>query len=103
MDYELFADLHALPCSFVARVKEDAAYEVAQERSLSAAARAAGVPRDVGLRRLGTAQPRPCAAQPLRVVRVATDKRQPDGTPVELVLITNRLDLEADLIALAYR
>jgi DDE family transposase len=25
VDYELFADLHALPCSFVARVKEDAA------------------------------------------------------------------------------
>jgi hypothetical protein len=103
VDYDLFAELHALPCSFIARVKEDAAYEVAQARPLSAAARAAGVTRDVVLRRLGTAHHRPCQAQPLRVVRVATDKVHPDGTPVELVLVTNRLDLEADLIALAYR
>ena len=43
VDYDLFADLHALPCSFVARVKEAAAYEVGQEQALSAAARAAGV------------------------------------------------------------
>lgn len=103
VDYDLFAELHALPCSFVARVKEAAAYEVAQARPLSAAARAAGVTSDVVLRRLGTAHHRPCQAQPLRVVRVATDKAHPDGTPVEMVLVTNRLDLEADLIALAYR
>jgi hypothetical protein len=103
VDYELFADLHALPCSFVARVKEGAAYEGAQARPLSAAARAAGVTHDVVVRRLGTAHHRPCQAQPLRVVRVATDKRHPDGTPVEMVLVTNRLDLTADLIALAYR
>jgi hypothetical protein len=103
VDYDLFAELHALPCSFVARVKEGAAYEVAQARPLSAAARAAAVTSDVVVHRLGTAHHRPCAAQPLRVVRVATDKTHPDGTPVELVLVTNRLDLDADLIALAYR
>jgi hypothetical protein len=103
VDYDLFADLHALPCSFVARVKEDAAYEVAHATVLSPAARAAGVTEDVVLRRLGTAHHRPCAAQPLRVVRVATDKYHPDGTRVEMVLVTNRVDLEADLIALAYR
>ena len=103
MDYELFADLHARPCSFVARVKEDAAYEVGQEQALSAAARAAGVTRDVVLRRLGTAHHRPWAAQPLRMVRVATDQHHPDGTRVAMVLVTNRVDLEADLIALAYR
>lgn len=103
VDYELFAELQALPCSFIVRVKEDAAYEVAQDQPLSAAARAAGVTSDVVLHRLGTAHHRPCAAQPLRVVRVATDNFHPDGTPVEMVLLTNRLDLDADLIALAYR
>jgi hypothetical protein len=103
VDYDLFADLHALPCSFVARVKEDAAYEVAHATVLSPAARAAGVTEDVVLRRLGTAHHRPCPAQPLRVVRVATDRYHPDGTRVEMVLVTNRVDLEADLIALAYR
>ena len=103
VDYDLFARWHALPCNFIVRVQNTAAYEVAYERPLSVAARAAGVTSDVVLQRLGTAHHRPCAAQPLRVVRVRTDKRHKDGTPIELVLVTNRLDLEADLIALAYR
>lgn len=103
VEYDLFAEWHALPCSFIVRGQNNAAYEVAHDRPLSAAARAAGVTSDVVLQRLGTAHHRPCAAQPLRVVRVTTDKRRKDGTPVELVLLTNRLDLDADLIALAYR
>src|SRR5262249_61102705 len=45
LDYDLFADLHALPCSFVARGKEDAAYEVAQAQAPSPPARAARVAR----------------------------------------------------------
>jgi hypothetical protein len=101
--YDLFAKWHALPCSFIVRVQDHAAYEVAQLRPVSAAAQAAGVTSDVVLQRLGTTHHRPCAAQPLRVVRVTTAKRHKDGTPVELVRVTNRLDLDADLIALAYR
>ena len=100
-DYELFAELHALPCSFVVRVQDRAAYVVEQARPLSAAAWAAGVRSDGVLSRLGTAPQRPCQAQPLRVVRVATEKTHPAGTPVDLVLVTNRLDLDADLSALA--
>jgi hypothetical protein len=103
VDYALFAEWQALPCSFIVRVQERAAYAVEQERARSAAARAAGVRSDGVLGRLGTEHHRPCQAQSLRVVRVATDKAHPDGTPVEIVLVTNRLDLEADLIALAYR
>jgi len=92
-----------LPGSFVARGKEDAAYEVAQAQALSVAARAAGVTHEVVRRRLGSAPPRPWAAQPLRVVRGATDKGHPDGTPVELGLVTTRVALAADVSALAYR
>jgi hypothetical protein len=103
VDYGLFAQWQALPCSFIVRVQNNAAYEVAEERFLSAAARAAGVASDVVLQRLGTSHHRPCAAQPLRVVHVTTDKQHKDGTPIELVLVTNRLDLDADLIALAYQ
>jgi hypothetical protein len=103
VDYALFAQWHALPCSFIVRVQNNTAYEVAYERVLSAAALAVGVTSDVVLQRLGTAHHRPCVAQPLRVVRMTTDQRHKDGTPIELVLVTNRLDLEADLIALAYR
>lgn len=103
VDYELFAQWHALPCSFIVRVQNNAAYEIAQECPLPASARAAGVTSDVVVQRLGTSHHRPCAVQPLRVVRVTSDKHHKDGTPIELVLVTNRLDLDADLIALAYR
>jgi Transposase DDE domain len=92
VEYELFAQWHALPCSFIVRVPKNAASEVAQERPLSAAARAAGVTSDRVLPRLGTSPHRPCAAQPLRMGRVTTDKWHRDGTPIELVLVTNRLD-----------
>jgi len=46
VDDELVADLHALPCSFIVRIQAGAAYEVAQERPLAAAARTAGVTCD---------------------------------------------------------
>jgi len=103
VDYSLFGDLHALPCSFVARVQERAAYEVQHEQPLSAAALAAGVQSDCWIRRLSTEHHQPLLPTPWRVVRVATDRTHADGTPVVLVLVTNRLDLGADLIALAYR
>jgi len=41
--------------------------------------------------------------QSLRVVVIKTDKTDKDGQPCNLVLITNRLDLDAELISLAYR
>ena len=102
-DYSLFQELHDLPCSFLCRVKDNAAYEVQEERPVSAAAQAAGVVRDAVLRRLGTAHHVRLLPQPFRVVTIATGKLQQDGTPEVMVLVTNRLDLDADLVALAYR
>jgi hypothetical protein len=102
-DYGLFQDLHDLPCSFICRVQDNAAYEVQEERALSPAAAPAGVVHDYGLRRLGTAHHTRLLPQPFRVVLVATGKTRKDGTPDVLVLVTNRLDLDAELIAVAYR
>ena len=102
-DYELFAELRAAGCSFVARVQENAAYEVSEERPLTAADRAAGVVRDCPIRRLGTEKHNRLLERPLRVVVVATGAVRPDGTAVVLVLVTDRLDLPAELVALAYR
>src|SRR4029453_7271598 len=41
--------------------------------------------------------------QPFRMVQVATGKTRQDGTPDVVVLVTNRLDLDAELLAVAYR
>jgi len=101
LDDDLLQELHDLPCSFVGRVKTNVAYEVQEERPVPEAARAAGVVRDVVLRRLGTAHPRRLLPQPFRLVQVATGKTDAQGTPEVMVLVTNRLDLDAELVALA--
>jgi hypothetical protein len=102
-DSGLFQDVHDWPCSFICRVQDNAAYEVQEERPVSPAASAAGVRRDAWLRRLGTAHHTRLLPQPFRVVLVATGKTHADGTPDGLVLVTHRLDLDAELVALAYR
>jgi hypothetical protein len=101
IDDNLFQELHDLPCNFLCRVQDNAADEVQEECTLTPAAGQAGVRRDAVRRRLGTAHHTRMLPQPFRLVQVATGKTQEDGTPAVLVLVTNRLDLDAELIALA--
>lgn len=101
--YELFADILRAGSSFVGRLKEDAAFTVQQERPLTAAARAAGVRRDVVVSKLGSDHHKDVLGQLLRLVWVATGKRRPDGTEEVLLLCTDRLELAAELVALAYK
>jgi hypothetical protein len=101
VDYELFARLIAGGSSLIGRVKDNIAYVVDHERPLDTAARAAGVVRDVVLSRLGTSHHKDHLKRPMRLVIVRVVDR--DGQATELWLITDRLDLDADLVALAYR
>jgi hypothetical protein len=103
VDYSLFQELPDLPCSFLCRGQDNAAYEVQEARPLSSAAVQAGVVSDVVLRRLGTVHHTRVLPQPCRVVQVATGKTRKDGTPDGVGLVTHRLDLDAELIAVAYR
>jgi hypothetical protein len=100
-DYELFARIVTAGSSLVARVKGSTAFSVEEERPLDAAAVKAGVIRDVVLSRLGTSHHKDHLKRPMRLVIVRTVDR--DGKTNELWLITDRLDLDADLVALAYR
>jgi Transposase DDE domain len=100
-DYELFAQIVAAGSSLVARVKDNTAFVVQEERPLTAAAKAAGVVRDVVISRLGTAHHKDHLKRPMRLVIVRVVDR--DGKTTELWLITDRLDLDAELVALAYR
>lgn len=100
-DYELFDRIVAAGSSLVARVKDNTAFAVQEERPLTAAARAAGVVRDVVLARLGSPHYEGRLERPMRLVIVRVVGR--DGEVTELWLITDRLDLDADLVALAYR
>jgi hypothetical protein len=100
-DYGLFAEVIKAKSSLVARVKDNTAFVVQEERPLTDAARAAGVVRDVVISRLGTAHHKDHLKRPMRLVIVRAVGR--DGETTELWLITDRLDLDADLVALAYR
>ena len=99
--YELFAAILAAGSSLVARVKENVAYAVRQERPLDEAARAAGVVRDLEISRLGTAHHK--KHLPERTLRLVVVQISTRSGPSELWLATDRLDLPADLVALAYR
>ena len=103
IDDDVLQELPDLPCSCLGRVKANGSYEIQEERPGSATARAAGVERDVVLRRLGTPHQSRLLPQPFRLVQVATGKTDAHGPPEVMVLVTHRLDLDADLVALAYR
>jgi DNA-binding transcriptional ArsR family regulator len=103
-DYRLFADIVRARSSLVARVKDNVAFTVAEERSLAETDLQAGVLRDVVLARLGTAHHRDPLKRPMRLVIVRVPARDGvAGRTEDLWLITDRLDLSADLVALAYR
>lgn len=99
--FELFAAILQAKSSFVTRVKDDIALHVQAERPISPEARQAGVIRDVVLSRLGTSHHKDVVGQPMRLVVVQVAER--DQQVHELWLVTNLLDLDADLVALAYR
>jgi Transposase DDE domain len=96
-NYDLYRRIRAVGSSFVARIKETAVFEEGAERPLTEKARAAGVIRDVELKSLGVKD----KLTGLRLVVVKSE--DDDGKPIELWLLTDRLDLPAELVATAYR
>jgi hypothetical protein len=101
-DYQLFQDIIDAKSSFIGRIRENAVWQLVEERPISAKARAAGVQRDLVVW-LGCDQSGKVFKQQLRVIEVATGKTGANGKPEVLLLATDRMDLEADLVALGYR
>jgi len=101
-DYQLFQDILDSKSSFIGRIRENAVWTVVEERPVSANAKAAGVRRDLVVR-LGCKKSGAVLEQPLRVVEVETGKTNSQGEPEILLLATDRIDLDAELVALGYR
>lgn len=101
-DYTLFQQIMAHQASLVARLHDNAVYRIIEMHLPTLEARRAGVLRDVVIDQLGSRGHRALHAR-LRIVAVATGKQRADGRPDELLLCTNRLDLPAELVALAYK
>ena len=101
-EYLLFEQILEVGSSFICRIRDRLTWNVIEERPLSAEAKAAGVQRDVVLR-FGSKRHGTLIETPLRVVEVRTGKIDSKGEPEILKLATDRMDLEAELVALGYK
>ncbi|MEK7234568.1 MAG: IS4 family transposase [Elusimicrobiota bacterium] len=109
VEYGLFQAILDVGSSFVARVGANAVTEVVEERTLTEADRAAGVLSD-RLVRVGCEANRGKLQDPVRIVevRLPADPTRPGSQgpaskDVTLRLVTDQLDLPAEIIALCYR
>lgn len=99
--FELMRAVIDCGSSLITRVKDDIALHVQEERDIPPEAAKAGVVRDVVLKRLGSSHSKDVVGRAMRLVIVRTKDRM--GRDTDLWLITDRMDLDADLVAIAYR
>lgn len=101
--YQLLADIRSAGSSFVARLQKDAGYQTTSWRLVRPAERAAGIVSDETISRLGSDPHKDCLpGQLLRVVKVENANARL-GEPGVLLLVTDKLDWPAELVAAAYR
>ena len=101
-EYQLFQEIIDARSSFIGRIRDNAVYEVVEERPLSDDAKKAGVVRD-SIVWLGCETSGAVFKQKLRVVEVVTGKTDSQGRAEVLLLASNCLDLDAAWIALGYK
>jgi len=101
-EYELFQEIVDAGSSFIGRIRDNAVWELIEERPVSEQARAAGVRRDLVVW-LGSSKSAKAFKQPVRVLEVVTGKTDSRGQPEVLLLATDRMDLDAELVALGYK
>jgi IS4 transposase len=101
-EYKLFQEIIDAGSSFIGRIRSNAVWEVVEERLVSLKARAAGVRSDQVVW-LGGVSSGEVFKQKVRIVTVETGKTDLNGEPEVLLLVTDKLDLGAELVAVGYR
>lgn len=99
--YRLFQQILEQGSSFVIRVRSNTSFAEEKDLPLDNNARRAGVIRDMVIGKLGSPSNQGVVKQPIRLVIVEFDKE--NGEKSMLHLATDRLDLKAEDIAVAYR
>ena len=120
VQYALYEDIRQAKSSFVARLHDNAVYEVLEERELSPDDVAAGVTLDRVVR-LGSNATRGDLSEPVRLVQVhvksppqlglaqrrskmsSNNTAQPQPKEYDLLLVTDLMDLPAEVIAALFR
>jgi len=95
--YQMVADIVAAGSDVLVRLRDDMQFTVLADEPLRAADRLAGVVACQTVRACGARGEKALGDRPLRLVAFTA----PDGTRVRL--LTNRLDLEPDVLGVVYR
>jgi hypothetical protein len=95
--YETWAQVLEAGSDFLVRLRGDMQFDVLEEHALSAADRVCGVTALQTVRVQGARGRRALDARPLKLLHIA------NGDDSPLRLLTNRVDLDADVIGVAYR
>lgn len=95
--YELFAAILAVGSDFLVRLRGDMQFELLEERALTPAQQAAGLQQWQIVRPQGWRGTQQLGQTSLALLTI----RQADGELLRL--LTNRLDLDADVLSMAYR
>lgn len=114
--YGLFKEIDEAGSSFVVRLRENSVWETIEERTLTAEDEAAGIKQDV-IVRLGSPTKRKDISKPVRVIELEYHNDSPPrrsrvsskktfrirDTKHNIILVTNRMDLSSEVIALLYK
>lgn len=100
--YKLFRDIVACGSSFICRIRKDAAWTTIEEREVTEKAKAQGVRRDIVVK-LGCWDTEKALEEPVRVVEFLPPRTRRDKDPELMLLATDRLDLDAEVVAVGYR
>jgi hypothetical protein len=102
LDHGLYREILEARSSFIGRIKDNGSYTAESERPLTVADLAAGVVSDEQLKRVGTPHHKnELKDHELRLIKV--ERTNDDGVLETWWLLTDRLDLPAELVALGYR
>ncbi|MBF0569143.1 MAG: IS4 family transposase, partial [Nitrospirae bacterium] len=114
--YRLFEEIRKVGSNFVCRLRDNAAWELIEENRLTEADRLFGVQRDMTVH-LGGGSTRGDLSAPVRVIEVhhkgSSNRRlkvssktkiiRTDRQDYTMLLVTDRMDLSAETIALIYK
>ena len=99
--FRLYQEISDKGSYFVTAVRQQMTWNVLEQRELTAADQEAGVTFDAVVE-LGAEKAKGVLTQPYRVVVISYGNDEKTGEPKLMPLVTNELDLPAELIALAY-
>jgi hypothetical protein len=111
--FTLFNEINAIESSYVCRAKENSAFAVIEERALGDADLKAGVVRDAVVRMGASSKPQDRPDHLMRLIVIEAEphekrggrkgKTAGPGNTGTVVLLTNLLDVPAEVVALIYR